>query len=426
MFFRLTLFWIFGPIATLVVVACIGARHSSLAARFYEDTIRRQTGINTTIGRVEFVRPNAVKFHRFTIEDSSASRLTFDQLQIEEVTTKSREYRISAAAAVWNVPRGAVSQSAASPLDTVLAVSSSGLATPTQVNIGEVKIIRESPNTLPTTMRLTSFRAKSSRTEDEHQLDGTFTMANDAATDAVVWSANRAFKPSATVRSRVSLTTTPTSPIPMSLLSIFVPALDAAGSESRFVGTLRGELMWEEEQQRPLWSLFLQEATVRNIPLETLAKQFTNYRVSGTIEGIYLSEAHWRGGLVSATGWIHLVRGVLDTELIGRLATNLQLRTTPEDFLSHHVGGIVPFEQFGLRYQLTRRGATFEAPSENGIIMQDAARTMSLLIPPALQPTPYSEILAVLTPPTAPQVPWTPQTKQALQILPTEPATKRN
>lgn len=444
----LILFWILGPLTTFVVVASVGVRHTTWAARFYEDALGREIGRDVTIRRVEFVRPDTVRLHGVAFGEtvSKTPRLFFPEMLIEDVVIDTddaidrffpalasdagivkptRFYRLHAPLLVWNAASGETS-----PLEAILAYWGRvdvppAVATPIQIGIDEMRVVRETPHTKPVTVKLTSLQARSCRTSSAHHLDGRFTTAGDAASESVFWSVVHSLDPAATLRSAIELATTPSSPIPMPLLAIFAPSLDIAGNESRFVGTLRGELMWEPDPQRYLWSLFLKEVTVRNIPLESLARQFTHYRVSGTIEGVCLDEAHWREGLVSAKGWLHLTQGVLDAELVARLTAQLRLRTIPDDLASRVSGGVVPFEQFGLRYQLSRRGATFEAPGENGIIMQDATRTLSLVIPPAMQPTPYSEILSVLTPSTAPQVPWTPQTKQALQILPTEP-TSRN
>lgn len=460
--FYLILFWIFGPLATLVLMLGICARHSSLTARNYESILLHKMGIAVTIGRVEYLRPGLIKFRR-VVWNNSGVQAAIPDLTLEEVRPKESSsifYRLHAPKMAWHLPR---SESRNAPsVETLITFLRHALSgddfretsetpeknSPILLCVDQLTITREAS---PLAIKLFSLQSRAHFATSAFELEGSFVMSEGTTSESVTWSILQNDAPnnlssnvpsnfssnlqSASpkefanvtdefIRTRIQFATSQAMPIPLPLLAIFMPSLEIAGLQSRFVGSIRAEETWETNLAASVWSIYLKDVTLRNMDLASFASHFTTYHASGTIEGICIEEAHWRDGIISASGWFHLMRGALEVALLERIVKEFDVQTYPADLVTRPIlEPKIPFEQFGIRYQLSRRGAIFSPPSDNGIIMQDAAKTISLLIPRPTQPTPYAKILTALIPQTAPQVPWTPQTKQALQILPTEPQT---
>ncbi len=218
-----------------------------------------------------------------------------------------------------------------------------------------------------------------------------------------------------------------TTSVPAALLAAFVPLFEPLGPGCRFCGTIRCDSLPDVSSQTGLakdgdWSVQWDKVMLRSIDLghPRLAPMYSSYRVSGTVEGLYIHSARYYGTLLEATGKVQLVGGTIQRELLERLASRFRLIVAPEGFVERFPTETVPFDDCRVDFHLTPQGVHLRPDNPYGLLIQSRSG-MEVYGQATSHPVPIHVLLSALVRDETPAVPLTPGSGNILGLIQADP-----
>ena len=468
----LSLFFLFGPMLTLGLVAGIAARKVSWNARHYEQAAA-DIGLNLRIGSVEYRTPTSVKFRNVDILDGSTETPLFHAPEVEWAFVASEKlgdffpglvsrqkgdrderpsleslasffsnmfgfrpdvpgfHRLTVFQSELRFETLTPEESARKTQELLFELLSRYRKTsgnPVQIALEHLDLRLRNGGNLPGSVRFVHGNLYG--VDESVRSDWTFQIPDVSELETQHFFAEERLSTKGTeIVLRFSNRSEKGEPqtIPCGLAGTFSSFFHHFSQDSFFSGEITANYR-AAEVGNP-WTLRLENLALRNLDLAQYAAEYTPFPVSGKAD-VQIHRAAFGDGVFTAEGWLQVLNGSMDRVLFYRLVDRFALTVGPSGTLES-LPSTVPFDLCVISFRLEKDGAVFWNDNPGGkpnLFMRNPHPPMEVILPSARAPSSYPEILAAFAPDAAPIVPLTPGTQRIIGVLPTgksapQPAT---
>ncbi len=466
------LFFLFGPMLTLGLVAGIGVRKLPSNTKAFERSIAVRTGLETEIESVEFRTPTAFRLRNVRLTDKR-SQIPVFQAPVADLTFVSTEalgavflglqpapqtddekapslnsfveffshafavqlpnsgfWRLSIPQAKLRFESLTAEESASKTkniLFELLARYGSASKYPFQIVLDEVEFrtphTEKRPDKRPDEIRFLTGNLY--RVDNETRFDWTFKLPEVSETETHRVAMVQRSLPLGNDYEFHLITgcPLPNQTISCEFAATFCPMFALFGDGSRFSGEFHA--LYRSADAANPWTIQLTNVFFRNLNVARFAAEYTPYRVDGTVKGLQINSATFSEKTFGASGWMEVVAGNIEQTLMRRLVDRFGVSVQPASELESPT---IPFSQCVVFFQLEKDGARFWVNNSDSLLMvrgEFPKYEMKVGIPPRIGQISYHEMLSAFAPDVAPVVPLTTGTRKILSVLPTEPTAPR-
>ena len=245
-------------------------------------------------------------------------------------------------------------------------------------------------------------------------------------------------------------------PMPCSFAARFMPYFQNFGSTSYFLGKITVDAFSSEKgfidanslelnssyaeetaltngtsqkDSIPYWLARVESFRLCNGNMEDLSAKLNLPPFTGKLSDLYVVNGIIRQGVFEGFGSIKLSEGTIPVAVIEKLCENNCLEVIPPKILDYRfLNDAVPFNEFEILFETTKRGVIFDSHYRNKIVACYEKGTVkyAFFLPESTagKPVPYAKPLRALLDVEEEEDLWSPLFRDAINHLPVSPKTK--